>query len=262
MAAAAGGAAGGRADDGRRAGHDGRRRRAAARPRQRHRQPAVPGGHLDRRPVRGRHGGARLAALGGAPVHAGTALVAVRREHWTLHRWLAVTGAIVAFYVTYLAYRNLKSMVPLLRPGDLFDGAAGRRRPRALPRPRSGRAAARRGRHRARHARLLGHLHAVLPLHPGHARRRARVLAQPQHRPLLRHRAVAELAARAPRATSCCRRWGRSTPTRARSPRSRAPTPASCRRSCSSSGPSSCATRRWDRRRASARSPPCTSRSS
>jgi len=49
------------------------------------------------------------------------ALVAVRREHWTLHRWLAVTGAIVAFYVTYLAYRNLKSMVPLLRPGDLFD---------------------------------------------------------------------------------------------------------------------------------------------
>ena len=49
------------------------------------------------------------------------ALAAVRREHWTLHRWLAVTGAIVAFYVTYLAYRNLKSMVPLLRPGDLFD---------------------------------------------------------------------------------------------------------------------------------------------
>ena len=48
--------------------------------------------------------------------------MAVRREHWTLHRWLAVTGAIVAFYVTYLAYRNLKSMVPLLRPGDLFDG--------------------------------------------------------------------------------------------------------------------------------------------
>ena len=35
------------------------------------------------------------------------ALVAVRREHWTLHRWLAVTGAIVAFYGTYLAYRNL-----------------------------------------------------------------------------------------------------------------------------------------------------------
>ena len=50
------------------------------------------------------------------------ALLAVRREHWTLQRWLAVTGAIVAFYVTYLAYRNLKSVVPLLRPGVLFDG--------------------------------------------------------------------------------------------------------------------------------------------
>jgi PAP2 superfamily protein len=32
-----------------------------------------------------------------------------------------VGGAIAAFYVTYLAYRNLKSVVPLLRPGDLFD---------------------------------------------------------------------------------------------------------------------------------------------
>jgi hypothetical protein len=49
------------------------------------------------------------------------ALLAVRREHWTLQRWLAVAGAIVAFYVTYLAYRNLKSVVPLLRPDALFD---------------------------------------------------------------------------------------------------------------------------------------------
>jgi hypothetical protein len=49
------------------------------------------------------------------------AVVAVRREQWTLHRWLAVGGAIVAFYVTYLAYRNLKSVVPLLRPDELFD---------------------------------------------------------------------------------------------------------------------------------------------
>jgi hypothetical protein len=50
------------------------------------------------------------------------ALAAVRREHWPLGRALAVGGAIIAFYVTYLAYRNLKSVVPLLRPGDLFDG--------------------------------------------------------------------------------------------------------------------------------------------
>jgi hypothetical protein len=56
---------------------------------------------------------------GRAPTRA--ALVAVRREHWPLGRALAVGGAIVAFYVTYLAYRNLKSVVPLLRPDELFD---------------------------------------------------------------------------------------------------------------------------------------------
>ena len=49
------------------------------------------------------------------------ALQAVRRERWTLRRGLAVAGAVLAFYVTYLAYRNLKSVVPLLRPDDLFD---------------------------------------------------------------------------------------------------------------------------------------------
>ena len=45
----------------------------------------------------------------------------VRRERWTLGRGLAVGSALVSFYVTYLAYRNLKSVVPLLRPGELFD---------------------------------------------------------------------------------------------------------------------------------------------
>ena len=45
----------------------------------------------------------------------------VRRERWTAGRGLAVGVALVSFYVTYLAYRNLKSVVPLLRPGDLFD---------------------------------------------------------------------------------------------------------------------------------------------
>ena len=34
---------------------------------------------------------------------------------------LAVGGALVGFYATYMAYRNLKSIVPLLRPDDLFD---------------------------------------------------------------------------------------------------------------------------------------------
>jgi hypothetical protein len=45
----------------------------------------------------------------------------VRRERWTPGRGLAVATALVSFYATYMAYRNLKSIVPLLRPGDLFD---------------------------------------------------------------------------------------------------------------------------------------------
>jgi hypothetical protein len=49
------------------------------------------------------------------------ALDRVRRERWTLRRGLAVGSALISFYLTYLAYRNLKSVVPLLRPGDLFD---------------------------------------------------------------------------------------------------------------------------------------------
>jgi membrane-associated phospholipid phosphatase len=48
-------------------------------------------------------------------------LEAVRRERWTLPRGIAVGSALVSFYVTYLAYRNLKSVVPLLRPDELFD---------------------------------------------------------------------------------------------------------------------------------------------
>ena len=49
------------------------------------------------------------------------AMRSVRRERWSWHRGVAVGSALVSFYVTYLAYRNLKSVVPLLRPGALFD---------------------------------------------------------------------------------------------------------------------------------------------
>jgi len=45
----------------------------------------------------------------------------IRRERWTLGRSLAAGSALLGFYVTYMAYRNLKSVVPLLRPDDLFD---------------------------------------------------------------------------------------------------------------------------------------------
>jgi hypothetical protein len=46
----------------------------------------------------------------------------VRRERWTPVRGVAVATALVSFFVTYLAYRNLKSVVPLLRPDELYDG--------------------------------------------------------------------------------------------------------------------------------------------
>ena len=45
----------------------------------------------------------------------------VRAERWSWPRGLAVGSALVSFYISYLAYRNLKSMVPLLRPDELFD---------------------------------------------------------------------------------------------------------------------------------------------
>jgi PAP2 superfamily len=54
-----------------------------------------------------------------------SALAAVRRENWPLARGLVVASAVIGFYVTYLAYRNLKSVVPLLRPGELFDRRLG-----------------------------------------------------------------------------------------------------------------------------------------
>jgi len=50
-----------------------------------------------------------------------TALSKVRRERWTGMRMAVVGSALLSFYVTYLAYRNLKSLVPVLRPRDLFD---------------------------------------------------------------------------------------------------------------------------------------------
>jgi hypothetical protein len=48
-------------------------------------------------------------------------LASVRQERWTRGRALAAGAALVGFYATYMAYRNLKSIVPLIRPGDNFD---------------------------------------------------------------------------------------------------------------------------------------------
>ena len=49
------------------------------------------------------------------------ALAAVRRERWTPWRAAAAGSALFGFYVSYMAYRNLKAVVPLVRPGELFD---------------------------------------------------------------------------------------------------------------------------------------------
>ena len=48
-------------------------------------------------------------------------LVALTRERWPWRRLAFVIGSIVAFYVTYLCYRNIKSYLPLARP-QLLDG--------------------------------------------------------------------------------------------------------------------------------------------
>jgi membrane-associated phospholipid phosphatase len=48
-------------------------------------------------------------------------LARVRRERWTRARCLTAGSALVGFYVSYMAYRNLKSIVPLLRPEVNYD---------------------------------------------------------------------------------------------------------------------------------------------
>jgi hypothetical protein len=48
-------------------------------------------------------------------------MAVVRRERWTPWRAAAAGSALFAFYVSYMAYRNLKAIVPLARPGQLFD---------------------------------------------------------------------------------------------------------------------------------------------
>jgi hypothetical protein len=50
------------------------------------------------------------------------AVRAVRRERWTVHRLVLVSLTLLSFFCCYFAYRNLKSVVPLIRPDELFDG--------------------------------------------------------------------------------------------------------------------------------------------
>ncbi len=50
----------------------------------------------------------------------------VRAERWTAARGIGAVGGLLSFYLSYLAYRNLKAIVPLLRPDDLYDRQLGR----------------------------------------------------------------------------------------------------------------------------------------
>ena len=191
------------------------------------------------------------------------AIARVWRERWTLAAGIAVGSALISFYVTYLSYRNLKSVVPLLRPGELFDQRAGRSRSQPVRRARSRRRCCMTLLGTGVQTHLLSGAYmlffAFIPGTLAFALVFSRNLAV---RPLLRDRAVDQLAAGRRRATSSCRHWGPSTPSR---PSSRIcpsrPSPG-CRISCSTSGSSSFATRRPARRRASRPSPRCTCPSS
>jgi hypothetical protein len=63
----------------------------------------------------------RAAARSGGFPPSKAAMAQVRRERWTARRGAAAAVALVSFYVTYMAYRNLKAVVPLIRPEANFD---------------------------------------------------------------------------------------------------------------------------------------------
>jgi hypothetical protein len=63
----------------------------------------------------------RAAARTGRRRPTRAAMGEVRRERWGRYRAGAAGTALLSFYVSYLSYGNVKSVVPLLRPGDLFD---------------------------------------------------------------------------------------------------------------------------------------------
>lgn len=49
------------------------------------------------------------------------ALVDTVKKEWNAHRLLCVGAGLLSFYVCYVAYRNLKSVLPVFRDGTLYD---------------------------------------------------------------------------------------------------------------------------------------------
>ena len=231
------------------AGADRDRRRRAAAARSRPRGGALPRARRPRRRAarRPRRLGARARAARRRFRPSRAAMASVRRERWTpgarwrpAARWSASTS-------TYMAYRNLKSIVPLVRPGDHFDrqlADVGPRRCSLGHDPAD--AAAHAARHRRRDARPLRLLRRVHRVPAADDRRRARVLARPARGAPLHDGAVDQLGARrgellpAALARPDLLRAGRVRRP-ARTPRSR-----TCRPCCSTSGSPSSPTRPRD----------------
>lgn len=63
----------------------------------------------------------RAAAGTGSRRPTREAMRAVRRERWGPFRGLAAFAGLLGFYLAYLSYGNIKSVVPLLRPGVNYD---------------------------------------------------------------------------------------------------------------------------------------------
>ena len=150
-------------------------------------------------------------------------LVAVTRERWP---WEHIRFALVglgAWYLTYAAFRNLKSFVPFVNR-DLWDTTARAPRPGPVARPRPRHRAAPRVRARLGRAVLLLRLRRLDRAGAGHPGRRAGLVARPDRAARGTSRRSPSTGCSASRRTSRCRRWDRSTPSRRTSPRSRTPT--------------------------------------
>lgn len=63
----------------------------------------------------------RAAAGTGSRRPTREAMRAVRRERWGPYRAVAAFVGLLGFYLAYLSYGNIKSVVPLLRPGVSYD---------------------------------------------------------------------------------------------------------------------------------------------
>ncbi len=48
-------------------------------------------------------------------------LVDVAKKEWNTHRLLCIGAGLLSFYLCYVAYRNLKSVLPVVRDGTLYD---------------------------------------------------------------------------------------------------------------------------------------------